>query len=60
MDLTYIYTHVGLPRPARPTDASLSEWTAYLDDPADLWQNLLGAPVLQTGLQPELQMSNSL
>ena len=47
MDLTYIYT-------------CLSEWTAYLDDPADLCQNLPGSPVLQPGLQSGLQMSNLL
>ena len=44
----------------RPADANHSEWTAYLDGPADLWQNLPGPPVLQPGLQPGLQMSNSL
>ena len=40
----------------RPGDASHSEWTAYLDDPVDLWQNIPG----QSGLQPGLKMSNSL
>ena len=44
----------------RPADASHSEWTAYIDGLADLWQTLSGPPVLQPGLQPGLQMSNSL